>query len=78
MSSPTANRCVRGDYYRELARLLDAPAITFVKPPPGSPAAARAGSDKRVNPRRMFADLSPALLYPSYREGLAAIVAEEG
>ncbi|MCI0361893.1 MAG: SDR family oxidoreductase [Planctomycetaceae bacterium] len=64
---------VRGDYYRELARLLGAPPPRFVEPPADSPAAARAGSDKRVNPRRMLADLSPALLYPSYREGLAAI-----
>jgi nucleoside-diphosphate-sugar epimerase len=64
---------IRGDYYRELARLLGAPPPHFVLPPADSPAAARAASDKRVNPRRLFADLSPALLYPSYREGLAAI-----
>ena len=64
---------IRGDYYRELARLLGAPPPRFVEPPADSPAAARAASDKRVNPRRLFADLSPALLYPSYREGLAAI-----
>jgi nucleoside-diphosphate-sugar epimerase len=64
---------IRGDYYRELARLLGAPPPRFVQPPADSPAAARAASDKRVNPRRLFAELSPALLYPSYREGLAAI-----
>ena len=68
---------VRGDYYRELARLLGAPPPTFAEPAPHSPAAQRAGSDKRINPRRLFADVSPALLYPSYREGLAAIVASE-
>ena len=65
---------VRGDYYRELARLLGAPPPKFVQPPADSPAAARAASDKRVNPRRLFAELSPALLYPSYREGLAHII----
>ena len=65
---------IRGDYYRELARLLGAPPPRFVDPPADSPAAARAASDKRVNPRRLFADLSPALLYPSYREGLASVV----
>ena len=64
---------VRGDYYREVARMLGAAPPRFVDPPADSPAAARAASDKRVNPRRLFAELSPALLYPSYREGLAAI-----
>ena len=64
----------RGDYYCELARLLGAPAPRFVEPTADSPAAQRAASDKRVNPRRMFADLRPTLLYPSYRDGLAAIV----
>ena len=65
---------IRGDYYHELARLLGAPAPRFVEPAAESPAAQRAASDKRVNPQRMFADLRPTLLYPSYREGLAAIV----
>jgi nucleoside-diphosphate-sugar epimerase len=65
---------VRGDYYRELARLLGAPPPQFVEPAADSPAAQGAASDKRVDPRRMFADLAPALRYPSYREGLAAIV----
>jgi nucleoside-diphosphate-sugar epimerase len=65
---------VRGEYYRELARLLGAPPPRFAEPAVDSPAAARAGSDKRVNPRHMFADLSPALLYPGYREGLAGVV----
>ena len=69
---------VRGDYYRELARLLSAPAPTFVEPPADSPAAQRAGSDKRVNPRRMMTELKPTLAYPSYREGLAAIVKAGG
>jgi nucleoside-diphosphate-sugar epimerase len=66
---------LRRDYYAELARLLAAPPPIFVSPDPNSPAAARAASDKRVNPRRMFAELAPSLEYPSYREGLAAIVA---
>jgi nucleoside-diphosphate-sugar epimerase len=64
---------VRGDYYRELARLLGAAPPRFVDPPADSPAAARAASDKRVNPRRMFAELSPVLHFPSYQEGLTAI-----
>jgi nucleoside-diphosphate-sugar epimerase len=65
---------VRAEYYAELARLLSAPSPTFADPPVASPAAARAASDKRIVPRRMFAELLPNLKYPSYREGLAAIV----
>jgi len=65
----------RRQYYTELAHLLGAPPPRFVSPPANSPAALRAASDKRVNPRRLFAELSPALSYPSYREGLSAIVA---
>ncbi len=65
---------IRGDYYRELARLLRAPPPRFVEPPADSPARERAASDKRVNPRRLFAELSPTLRYPGYREGLAHAV----
>ncbi|MCE9526038.1 MAG: SDR family oxidoreductase [Planctomycetales bacterium] len=64
----------RGDYYRELARLLSAPEPQFVTPDPNSPASLRAGSDKRVRPAKLFRELAPQLHYPSYREGLAAIV----
>ena len=67
----------RGDYYRELGRLVNAPPPQFVEPPPASPAAERAASDKRVNPRLMMTELSPTLRYPSYREGLAAIVCSQ-
>lgn len=65
---------IRADYYRESARLLGAPPPRFVEPRAGSPASERAGSSKRVNPRRLFAELGPTLAFPSYREGLAAIV----
>jgi len=66
---------LRADYYAELARLLGAPPPNLVEPLSNSPAAERATSDKRVNPRRMFDELAPKLLYPNYRNGLAAIVA---
>ncbi|MDX1948511.1 MAG: SDR family oxidoreductase [Pirellulaceae bacterium] len=66
---------IRGYYYRELARLLGAPPPTFGSPAAESPAAQRAGSDKRIDPARLFSTLSPQLMFPSYREGLAAIVA---
>ncbi len=66
--------CLRGEYYTEIARLLDAPPPTFVDPAPQSPAAQRAASDKRIDPRRLFADIDVTLRYPSYREGLASEV----
>jgi nucleoside-diphosphate-sugar epimerase len=64
----------RGEYYRELARLLGAPPPQFVAPAADSPAAQRAASDKRVNSQKLMSELQPRLLYPSYREGLRAIV----
>lgn len=67
---------MRGEYYAELARVLGAPPPQFSAPVAASPAAQRAASDKRVNSARMFAELRPELKYPSYREGLAAIVEE--
>jgi nucleoside-diphosphate-sugar epimerase len=66
---------IRAEYYRELARLLDSPPPRFIEPGADTPAAARASSDKRASPRRLFAELSPILQYPSYREGLAHAVA---
>jgi nucleoside-diphosphate-sugar epimerase len=65
----------RGEYYAELARLLGAAAPRFVEPPAGDPRAARAAADKRIDNSRMRAELRVSLAYPSYREGLAAIVA---
>lgn len=67
----------RRAYYEELARLLAAQPPRFAAGAPDSPAAARATTDKRVNSARMAAELDPAVQYPSYREGLAAIVAAE-
>jgi len=67
----------RADYYRELACLLSAPPPTFVDSSSDSPAAERAAGDKRVNPRKMFAELHPTLLYPDYRAGLAGIVSAD-
>lgn len=68
---------VRGEYYRELARLLDAPAPQFAIPDPNTPAAQRAASDKRICNRRLMNELAPKFLNPSYRQGLAAIVAAQ-
>lgn len=67
---------LRGDYYAELARLFDAPPPQFSVPDSAAHVAQRAGSDKRVRPARLYQDLPMQLRYPSYREGLAAIVAD--
>lgn len=64
----------RGDYYAEAARLLGAPAPRFVEPPADSPRAARAAADKRVANRLLVESLGVELRYPTYREGLAAIL----
>jgi nucleoside-diphosphate-sugar epimerase len=68
---------LRREYYAELARLLDAPPPVFVAPAQDSPAAARAAADKRIGNQRLLDEVRPTFLYPSYREGLAAIVAAE-
>jgi nucleoside-diphosphate-sugar epimerase len=65
----------RREYYQELARLLGAPPPRFIDSPPDSAAVERASSNKRVDSRRMFDELAPVLQFPSYRDGLAAIVA---
>jgi nucleoside-diphosphate-sugar epimerase len=69
------NPVVRGEYYHELARLLGAPAVRFREPGSTGAATARAAADKRIANSRMLAELGVRLGYPSYREGLSAIVA---
>ncbi len=65
---------VRGDYYREIARLIGAAQPQFVAPEPDTPAAERARSDKRISNRKLMNNFEVKLRYPSYREGLAAIL----
>lgn len=66
---------LRRDYYAELARLLGAPPPRFVDPAADSPAAARAAADKRISNAKLLREVGVEFEYPSYREGLAAIVA---
>lgn len=68
---------VRGEYYRYLAELLQAPEPQFTEPPPDSPARQRAGSSKRIRNTLFCREFGFRFQYPSYREGLAAIVAAE-
>ncbi|TWT99566.1 NAD dependent epimerase/dehydratase family protein [Botrimarina colliarenosi] len=67
---------VRRDYYAEAARLLNAPPPTFVAPAADSPRAARAAADKRVRNTVLTGRLGVKPSYPSYREGLAAILGD--
>jgi len=68
---------LRREYYGELARLLGGPPPKFVEAPTSSPAAARAAADKRISNRRLLDEVAPTLKYPSFREGLAAIVSHK-
>jgi nucleoside-diphosphate-sugar epimerase len=68
---------LRRDYYEELARLLNAPPPAFAPPDPSAARTGRSAGDKRIDNTRMKRELGGQLLYPSFREGLAAIVAEE-
>jgi nucleoside-diphosphate-sugar epimerase len=65
----------RGEYYREVARLIGAGPPAFVTPDLNSPRAARAEADRRVKNSRMLAELGVRLQFPDYRSGLAAILA---
>lgn len=68
---------LRREYYTELARLLNAPEPRFTAACPDSPAAQRAASDKRISSAKLLGEIGVELQYPSFREGLAAIVAAE-
>ena len=67
----------RREYFAELARLLHAAPPRFMPPPADSPAAVRSAADKRVKNDRMLTELGVRPAFPSYREGLKAIVAAE-
>jgi nucleoside-diphosphate-sugar epimerase len=71
------NPVIRAHYYGEIARLCGLPAPTFAATNAASPAQQRALADKRVCNRRLQEKLSFVFCYPSYREGLAAILAAE-
>ncbi|MEW4451708.1 SDR family oxidoreductase [Bremerella sp. JC817] len=64
----------RRDYYREVARLLNAPEPTFEEPDPDSPAGRRSQSDRKMSNQKLVDELGFQPLHGSYREGLAAIL----
>ena len=65
---------VRGNYYREVARLIDAPPPTFTDPDPDSAAALRAGVSRRISNEKLIQSLNVKLQFPNYASGLAAIL----
>jgi nucleoside-diphosphate-sugar epimerase len=67
----------REEYYGQAARLLGAPPPRFISPPPDSPASQRAAANRRVRNAKMRETFGISLDYPSYREGLAAILSAE-
>ncbi|MBL9124136.1 MAG: SDR family oxidoreductase [Planctomycetaceae bacterium] len=68
---------LRREYYRELARRWQLPEPRFADAAAGTPAAGRGATNKRISNRRLLTDLKLDLKYPSYRAGLAAILAWE-
>jgi len=63
---------LRGDFYRELARVTNSPEPRFDDPPAGTSTADRASTDKRIDSTRLRELLRFTYRYPSYVEGLAA------
>lgn len=65
---------LRRDYQREMARLLGAPPPQFEPLADSAPTNQRSSGSKRVSNGQLVEKLGVALKYPSYREGLAAII----
>lgn len=66
----------RRDFYTYLAELLRLPPPEFVELP-AEPGGARGQGQKRVSNARLLEELKFVPAYPSYREGLAAILSGE-
>ena len=65
---------LRGAYFQEIARLLGAPSPQFSAPDKNSHQSKRATSDKRISNQQLLETLDVSLQYPSFREGLAALL----
>lgn len=67
------NPVIRGQYYEEIAKLLRAPRPQYVGTLT-SGLSQRSDSNKRIWNKRMQRDLLPRCQFPSYREGLRALL----
>ena len=65
----------RQPFFDYLAELLGAPRPQYEQPSPEALAKHHASSNKRIRNQRMLDELSIQLNYPTYREGLAQVVA---
>ena len=65
---------IRGEFYREISRICDAPPPRFTEINADSPGQRRAESNKRIWNRRIRRDLLKTLRFPSYREGLRDVL----
>jgi nucleoside-diphosphate-sugar epimerase len=67
----------RREYYAVAAGVLGAPEPRFEAPRPGTPEAARDATSKRVDNRRMKAELGVVPRYPDITTGLAAALGSD-
>ncbi len=65
---------IRRQFYEEIARQTRSAEPTFVSPTENSPVQYRSETDKRIWNRRCRRDLLPQLRFPTYVEGLRAIL----
>lgn len=66
----------RRKYFEEAARLAGAPPPQFDEGNASSAKRARGTTSKRVRNNRLLRELAVTLQYPTFRDGLAAIIAE--
>ena len=62
----------RRDFYEHLTQIMGLPPPDF-KAPDNASGRRAGGANKRINSQRLMNEIQPALNYPTYREGLAAI-----
>ncbi|HCK72252.1 MAG TPA: NAD(P)-dependent oxidoreductase [Planctomycetaceae bacterium] len=65
---------IRSDYFGFVAKKLNAPSVSFSEPEADSHVVSRAMADKRIRNSRMRMELGIDLKYPTYREGITAIL----
>jgi nucleoside-diphosphate-sugar epimerase len=64
----------RGEYVAALCDHFKLPPAQFAPPPPDVLAQSRSGTDKLISNARLVSELNPAFRFPSYRDGLAALI----